>query len=141
MPSPSETITSLSITLPNQYAIYSTQSPNNASYMADSKNLDNKIQALNLQLQDLDRQEQTYDREFLDRKNNPPKKGYLYRMGLRTTEDFVFAYFLFSYFFFFFILLIIVQLYSTTRVSASALVVGSGLVFGLISMYLLYLYA
>ena len=65
-PTPMETITSLFITLPNQYSIYSAQSSNSGSYMADSRNIDNNIQALNLQLQDLDRQEQTYDREFLD---------------------------------------------------------------------------
>ena len=138
---PAAPITSLGPTLRNQYAIYSTQSPNNASYLADSKNLDNKIQGLNLQLQQINRQEETYDREFLDRKSNPSKKGFLYRMGLRTTEDFVFAYFFFSYIIFFFILLVTVQLYSTTKVFASAIVVGSGLIFGLTALYFLYWYA
>jgi hypothetical protein len=140
-PTPMETITSLFITLPNQYSIYSAQSSNSGSYMADSRNIDNNIQALNLQLQDLDRQEQTYDREFLDRKNNPSKKGFFHKIGLRTTEDFVLAYFFFSYVMFFLILFIMIQFYSTTRVYASALVVAAGLIFGFLTLYLMYRYA
>ena len=116
MPSPSEAIQSLFITLPNQYATYSTGSSTTASNTVESQTLDDQIQKLNLQIQNIDRQEQTYDREFLDRKSNPPKKGFFHSIGLRTTEDFVFVYFFFSYLMFFLMLFIIVLIYSTTKI-------------------------
>jgi hypothetical protein len=134
-------ITSLFTNLPNLYAIYSTQVPNTIIYRTESQKLDKEIQGLNLQKQELNRQEETYDREFLDRRAAAPPKGILYLMGLRTTEDWVFAYFFFSYFMFFLLLLITVLIYSEKKSYGSAIVVGAGLIFGVLSLYLLYRYA
>lgn len=134
-------INSLFIGLPSMYSIYSTQSSSSSSYSSESDNLDKQIQKLNLQLQELTRQEETYDREFLDRKKNPSNTGIFYRVGLRTTEDWVLAYFFLSYFLFIFTLLIYVLIYSSKKVYAAAAVVGTGILFGVISTFLLYRYA
>jgi Flp pilus assembly protein TadB len=136
-----ENITSLLIGLPNQYSMYSSQSLSTGSYSKESANLQEQIQDLNLKIQDLDRQEETYDREFLDRKNNPPTVGLFNKMGLRTTEDWVIAYFFFSYFVFVLLCLINVLIYSTKKVFASAAVIGVGLLFEFVSLLLLYRYA
>lgn len=140
MPESAE-IQSLFIELPNLYSTYSTQVPNKLRYENESKTIDNKIQGLNLQLQDLDRKDETYDREFLDRTRNPRPKGFFYRMGLRTTEDCVFAYFFFSYCVFFFLLLIIVLIYSDKKIRGFIIVIGAALIFGFVSLFLLYRYA
>lgn len=141
MSGPTAQITSLFTNLPNMYSTYSTQVPNTITYTKDSQELDAKIQGLNLEKQELNRQEETYDREFLDRRASAPPKGILYLMGLRTTEDWVFVYFFFSYFMFFLLLLITVLMYSEKKSYGSAIVVGAGLIFGLLSLYLLYRYA
>ena len=107
----------------------------------ESKKLDNKIQSLNLELQDLAGKDETYDREFIDRTRNPPSKGFFYNMGLRTTEDCVFAYFFFSYCMFFLLLLITVFIYSSKKIIGAAVVIAAALIFGLLSMFLLYRYA
>jgi hypothetical protein len=134
-------INSLFINLPNLYSIYSTQSSSAASYMNDSTVLDKEIQGIHLQIQELDRQEQTYDREFMDRKKEPAKTGIFSRIGLRTTEDFVMTYFFFSYLMFFLMVLINVLVYSTKKVFAVGMVIGVGMLFGFLSILLIYRYA
>ena len=141
MAGPTAQITSLFTTLPNLYSTYSTQVPNAMTYTKESRELDAKIQGLNQEKQALNRQEETYDREFLDRQEAAPRKGIIYLMGLRTTEDWVFAYFFFAYFMFFLLLLITVLMYSDKKSFGSAIVVGAGLIFGVLSLYLLYRYA
>jgi len=141
MSTPTAQITSLFTNLPNLYSTYSTQVPNTITYTQESRELDVKIQGLNLELQQIERQEETYNREFLDRRQNAPPKGTLYLMGLRTTEDFVFAYFFFSYFMFFLLLFISVMLYSEKKGIGSAIVIAAGLIFGFASLFLLYRYA
>ena len=132
---------SLVAELQNLYSSYSTQASSISSYLPESDNLDRQIQKQNLQLQDLTRQEETYDREFLDRKQNPSNTGIFYRIGLRTTEDWVFAYFFFSYMIFVLILLLYVLRHSTKKIYAVATVTGIGILFGILSTFLLYRYA
>jgi hypothetical protein len=142
-PSGSQTaiITSLFTDLPNKFALYLPQASSSSSYSSESKLLDNQVQDLNLKIQELDRLEQTYDREFLDRKKNPIKKGIFYRLGLRTTEDWVLTYFFFSYIMFIVFLLINILKHSPKKVVASALVIGIGLLVGFVSLLLIYRYA
>lgn len=140
-PSLNDIITSYLIDLPNKYSTYAMQSSSNNSISTDSVELDKQVQDLNLQLQKLNRQEETYDREFLDRKNNPPERGLFYKVGLRTTEDWVIAYFLFSYTIFFLLGLTYVLMYSTKKIIGAALVIGTALLFGFISLLLLHRYA
>jgi len=109
--------------------------------MNDSITLDKEIQGIHLQIQELDRQEQTYDREFMDRKKEPVKTGIFSRIGLRTTEDFVMTYFFFSYLMFFLMVLINVLVYSTKKVFAVGVVIGVGMLFGFLSILLIYRYA
>ena len=132
---------SLVAELQNLYSSYSQQASSISSYLPESDNLDRQIQKQNLQLQDLTRQEETYDREFLDRKQNPSNTGIFYRIGLRTTEDWVFAYFFFSYMIFVLILLLYVLRHSTKKIYAAAAVTGIGTLFGILSTFLLYRYA
>ena len=132
---------SLVAELQNLYSSYSQQASSISSYLPESDNLDRQIQKQNLQLQDLTRQEEIYDREFLDRKQNPSNTGIFYRIGLRTTEDWVFAYFFFSYMIFVLILLFYVLRYSTKKIYAVATVTGIGILFGILSTFLLYRYA
>ena len=132
---------SLVAELQNLYSSYSQQASSISSYLPESDNLDRQLQKQNLQLHDLTRQEEIYDREFLDRKQNPSNTGIFYRIGLRTTEDWVFAYFFFSYMIFVLILLFYVLRYSTKKIYAVATVTGIGILFGILSTFLLYRYA
>ena len=134
-------ITNLLITLPSMYSSYSLNINSLGAHNTETTNLNNEIKELNLKLHDLDRQQQTYDREFLDRKQNPSTSGIFYRVGLRTTEDWVMAFFFFSYILFVFVCLINVLLYSQTKIFASALIIGLGTLFGFLGMLLLYRYA
>jgi hypothetical protein len=136
-----ESINSLFIGLPSLYSVYSTQAYSTSSYSTESDNLDRQLQKQNLQLQELNRQEETYDREFLDRKQNPSNTGFLYKIGLRTTEDWVFIYFFFSYILFILILLIYVMIYSTKKIYAVAAITSTGILVGILSTFLLYRYA
>jgi hypothetical protein len=136
-----ESINSLFLNLTTMYSIYSIQNASISSYLNESDSLDKQLQKLNLQLQELTRQEETYDREFLDRKQNPPNRGIFYKVGLRTTEDWVIAYFFFSYMMFVIVLLTYVLIYSTKKVYAAAAIIGTGILFGVISTFLLYRYA
>ena len=140
-PSINDIITSYLVDLPNKYSTFSMQTSSSNTVLSDSTELDRQVQDLNLQIQKLNRQEETYDREFLDRKNNPAERGLFYKIGLRTTEDWVIAYFLFSYLIFFLLALLYVLIYSTKKVIGAALVVAFTLLFGFISLLLLHRYA
>jgi hypothetical protein len=134
-------ILNLLVTLPSIYSTYSANNNSLGTYSSETTSLNNEIKELNLKLRDLDRQEQTYDREFLDRKQNPSTSGIFYRIGLRTTEDWVMAFFFFSYILFVFMCLINVLLYSEKKGFASAFVIGAGTLFGFLGLLLLYRYA
>ena len=90
-------ITSNLSTLPNLYSVYSYAKPNLASYQSMSESLNKELSEINRKLQEFDRVEEVYDREFLDRKMNPPTIGLFSKYGLITTQDWVLAMFFLSY--------------------------------------------
>ena len=92
-----EDITATLSTLPNLYSIYSYVKPNLASYQVMYNTLNSELSDINRKLQEFDRIEEVYDREFLDRKTNPPTIGLLSKYGLITTQDWVLAMFFLSY--------------------------------------------
>jgi hypothetical protein len=135
------TIDDLFIRLPKQFGEYITLKNKYSSETVKSSTLDEQIQELNTKLNEINRQEEVYDREFIDRKNNPRKNDYLYNLGLRTTEDFVLTYFFFSYILFVLIVLITVLRYSTKKIVAAAIIISFALIFALFSIFLIYRYA
>ena len=52
---------------------------------------------LQFKINEINRIEETYDQEYLDRKTNPPRKGVFASLGLRNTQDWVLAMFYFFY--------------------------------------------
>jgi hypothetical protein len=135
------TVDDLFIKLPKQYEEYNTLKNKYSNDVKESATLDGQIQELNTKLNEINRQEEVYDREFIDRKTNPRKTGFLYNLGLRTTEDFVLTYFFFSYIVFVFMVLITVLRYSTTKIVAAVIIISLALIFALFSIFLIYRYA
>jgi hypothetical protein len=135
-------ITDKLITMGSLYTTYtSTSRINQPQTASDATDYKNQIAQLNLQIQDLERQQNVYDREFLDRTRNPPKPGMFASLGLRTTEDWVLAFFFLSYILFFTMILITGLIYSQQKMFYSAVVVGSALIFGFLTLLLIYRYA
>jgi hypothetical protein len=142
MSSPSvSTVDELFIKLPTQYGEYTTLMNKYSNDVQESATLDEQIQELNTKLNEINRQEEVYDREFIDRKSNPRKNGVLYNLGLRTTEDFVLTYFFFSYVIFVLMILITVLMYSTKKIVAATIIISFALIFALASIFLIYRYA
>jgi hypothetical protein len=135
-------ITDKLITMGSLYNTYtSTSRINQPQTTSDTSDYQGQIAQLNLQIQDLERQQNVYDREFLDRTRNPSKPGMFSRLGLRTTEDWVLAFFFLSYILFFTMILITGLIYSQQKMFYSSVVVGSGLLFGFLILLLIYRYA
>jgi hypothetical protein len=59
--------------------------------------LTSELSDTNRALEEYDRVEEVYDREFIDRTENPPSVGLFSNLGLITTQDWVLAYFYISY--------------------------------------------
>lgn len=135
------TVDDLFIKLPKQYEEYNTLKNKYSNDVKESATLDGQIQELNTKLNEINRQEEVYDREFIDRKTNPRKTGFLYNLGLRTTEDFVLTYFFFSYIVFVLMILITVLMYSTKKIVAAVIIISLALIFALFSIFLIYRYA
>jgi len=70
---------------------------NTQSLVAQKNDLTAEVRDLTLQMKELDRVEQTYEKEYLDRKHSPAEKK---AWGLNSAQDFALAAFYFSYFFF-----------------------------------------
>jgi len=135
-------ITDKLISIGSLYSTYSSTSRINQSQTVnDTKDYEAQIAQLNLQIQDLERQQQVYDREFLDRKGNPSKLGIFARLGLRTTEDWVLAFFFFSYILFFTMILIAGLMYSQKKMFYASIIISFALLFGFLTLFLMYRYA
>ena len=79
------------------YGTYLNNLPNITPYQQESETLAIEVSELDRKLQELDRIEEVYDREFIDRKKNPSSFGLLSKVGLQTTQDWVLAFFFLSY--------------------------------------------
>jgi len=80
-----------------QYYVYLSKVASIQPYVSEHGTLKTEESDINRKLQELDRIEDTYDREFLDRKNNTKKVGLVSKLGLVTTQDWVLALFFLSY--------------------------------------------
>jgi hypothetical protein len=81
----------------------------------------------------LDGEEQTYDEMYKNAAVNPRGFGLFSKLGLRTTQDWVLAYFYFSYTVFSILLLLVFVKISENKVSAAVFVFGVCLSMGVIS--------
>jgi Flp pilus assembly protein TadB len=122
------------------YRKYLTRHSNQTEYNTQTKTLKQQEIELSNNLQELKRQEQIYDREFLDRKQTPPPKGLLASYGIRSTQDHIFIFLLFSYVMFSLLLLILVLIYSTKRLIAAAAVITMSILIGVLSTVMIYWY-
>ena len=99
------------------YGTYMNNLPNITPYQQESETLALEVSELDRKLQELDRIEEVYDREFLDRKKNPSSFGLLSKVGLQTTQDWVLAFFFLSYIIFsvLFIVMIVIGAENKTK--------------------------
>ena len=81
--------------------------------------LQTKITDMNGQISILDGQEETYNQQYMDAKENPQQFGLFSGVGLRTTQDWVLAYFYFSYICFSILLFLTVMKNSENKGSAA----------------------
>lgn len=68
-----------------------------AATTAQQGTLQNIYSEKELVLRDLQRQEDTLNQQYLDQRANPAPKTFFARMGLGTNQDWVLAFFFFSY--------------------------------------------
>jgi len=61
------------------------------------KGLTQELHALKTNIRRAQAEEETYNEMYLDNKKNPKTFGLFGKLGLRTTQDWVFALFYFSY--------------------------------------------
>lgn len=70
-------------------------------------------------------EEETYNEIYLNNKKNPNVYGLFSKLGLQTTQDWVLAYFFFSYIVF--SILVILTLLKTSVNKSSTILTGSGI--------------
>jgi hypothetical protein len=110
-------------------------------YTGMISDLRTQIYDLSGQVAILDAQEETYNEQYLDAKENPKKFGLFGNLGVRTTQDWVFAFFYFSYAIFGFLLLLTLVKNSQRKFMTALYVTGIGLFVTLIITLLLISYA
>jgi hypothetical protein len=85
------------------YFLYKTQTGSSGSSMQSQmdtneiKALTQELHALKTKIRQGQAEEETYNEMYLDNKKNPKTFGLFGKLGLRTTQDWVFALFYFSY--------------------------------------------
>lgn len=82
---------------------------------AQKSALETEVRDLQLQMKELERVEQTYEKEYLDKKNYPADKGLFYKLGLHSVQDFTIAVFCVSYVFFAVVMILYGTMVSNTK--------------------------
>jgi len=103
--------------------------------------LQGKITDINGQISILDGQEETYNQNYMDAKENPQGVGLFSKVGLRTTQDWVLAYFYFSYICFSILLFLTVVKNSENKSSAAFSTFSMILLVGIITTAFILSYA
>jgi hypothetical protein len=88
------------IDLINAFGVYQLSKNGSSGGLGQNQilaNLQTQVLELKSEISILDGQEQTYDEMYKSAKQNPPSYGLFGSIGLRTTQDWIFAYFYFSY--------------------------------------------
>ena len=115
---------------------------------SNSAPIDQQIEEANIELTDLrgklalfDGQEETYNEVYKNAKINPSNFGLFSKIGLSTTQDWVLAYFYFSYAAFSLLLLLVFIKMAENKVVAALFIVGVTLSIGVISTLAIISYA
>ena len=126
-----QTTTPLINDMQSSYLTYKQNIPNYELTQMETNNLQEQLLELNRQTEELERVEQTYDREFLDRVSAPPlKKGLLQGYGLVTTQDWVMAMFVIAYFTFSMSLILLFVVKSEAKLKAFFVAVSIIIILG-----------
>lgn len=90
------------------------------------------VRDLELRMKELERVEQTYEKEYLDKKHYPAKKGLLYRLGLHSVQDFTIAAFCMSYLFFAIVMILYAMIVSTSKFTTFFIMLFTMIILGLL---------
>jgi|UniRef100_A0A6C0K467 hypothetical protein len=98
-----------------------------------------KLQDINDKITLAEIEEETYNETYLNLKKNPTTYGLFSKVGLRTTQDWVLAYFFFSYIILSTFIIIVAIKKSVNKIktffSVSGIMVGIGFAFFLFVLY------
>ena len=97
------------------YTTYSTALSTNTDIIAQQSDIKKQIDEKTLILNELNRVEGTYDRDYLDRRVSPPAKSFFGKMGLSTTQDWALAFFFFAFLTMTAVILVLLLLHSTQK--------------------------
>jgi hypothetical protein len=130
------------IELINAFALYQNKkSGGNAVLSSDVNNLQGGITDLKGQLSILDAQEETYNEMYINAKENPTNFSLFSKLGLRTTQDWVFGYFYFSYILFSVLLILSFVKESQQKIFGGLFMLGTTFVVGVLITTALVAYA
>ena len=124
-----------------QYQILKNSSNGGVAYTSMLQKLHGDVNDLKGELMILDSQEETYNEMYLNAKENPTNFGLFSKLGLRTTQDWVIAYFFFSYILFSIFTMITVIKQSEQKTMAGLAVFGIAFVIGVFATVSLAAYA
>jgi len=124
-----------------QYQILKNSSNGGVAYTSMLQKLHGDVNDLKGELMILDSQEETYNEMYLNAKENPTNFGLFSKLGLRTTQDWVIAYFFFSYILFSIFTMITVIKQSEQKTMAGLAVFGITFVIGVFATVSLAAYA
>jgi len=116
-------------------------STNSAPSNEQIVNLETQVRNLKGQISLLDGQEDTYNEVYKNAKINPTNFGLFSKIGLSTMQDWVLAYFYFSYAIFSVLLLLVFVKIAKNKGTAALFVFGVTLSIGVISTLALISYA
>jgi len=100
-----------------------------------------QIKDLRGEINILEGKRETYNEIYMNAKKNPSKFGLFSGLGLQTTQDWVLAYFYFSYILFSILLISIFMKISQTKTTAAAFIFTLTLAVGVLSTIAILSYA
>ena len=97
------------------YADYSTALSTNTDILSQQSDIQKQIEEKTLILNELNRVEGTYDRDYLDRRVTGPVKSFFGKMGLSSTQDWALAFFFAAFITMVAVILILLLINSTQK--------------------------
>jgi len=135
------TMNLINVEIQQAYLAYKAKFPSYDQSTSTLAELQNELDGLNRKKEELDRVEQTYDREFLDRVNSPPPaKGIFKQFGFVTTQDWVIALFLMAFFSFSICLILFFVVHSEAKLKAFGVAISIIIVLGFMLGLLIFKY-
>ena len=108
---------------------------------ADMADLNRQLTMLNDKISLAQIEEETYNEVYLNNQKNPKEFGLFSKWGLRTSQDFTFAYFYVSYILLSVLLLGVSIKYSENHLLTLTAISGTMLLLGVVFTLLLFAYA